>query len=87
MEYNPTRKPDLTQFLKVRVVRDKETGQYETHVPELNGISTCGSTKEEALQRTDELVATYIEGMKKLRKRIPLAPERLLVVCRHLGIP
>ena len=55
---NPTRRPDLTQFLKVRVVRDKETGQYETHVPELNGNSTCGSTKEEALQRTDESVAT-----------------------------
>ena len=67
----------LSGILKIRTVYDPSTKQYESHVPELNGISTCGPTKEEVLRRTTEMVRGYIRSMEANRLKPPISQAKL----------
>ena len=78
--------PALTQLIKVRTAYDPETKQFEVHIPELNGISTCAPTKPAALERAHDLIRAYIEGMEKLKRRIPMEATRLAAIRRAVGI-
>jgi predicted RNase H-like HicB family nuclease len=62
----------LLRDLTVQLEWDEETGRWVTYVPELNGISTCGRTQEEALDQTRELILGYLASMQALNLRIPL---------------
>lgn len=41
---------------------DPEECVWVTHVPDLNGLSTYGETKEEAIAMTKEAIKGYIEA-------------------------
>jgi predicted RNase H-like HicB family nuclease len=54
----------------VLVEHDSDSGQWVTHVPALNGLSTCGETREEALAETEEAIIGYLEAAA--REGIPV---------------
>jgi len=51
--------------------RDSEAGAWVTYVPTLNGLSTYGETKEEALANTREAIIGYLEAAEKEGIPIP----------------
>jgi predicted RNase H-like HicB family nuclease len=44
---------------------DSESGVWVTYVPILNGLSTFGETREEALDNTREAILGYLEAARK----------------------
>jgi len=48
-----------------QVIVEPEDGVFVTYVPALDFVSTYGATREEALERTRELIAGYIEMARK----------------------
>lgn len=55
----------------VIVERDPETGLWVTYVPLLNGLSTFGETREEALANTHEAILGYLEAAEKEGISVP----------------
>lgn len=56
---------------------DPEADSWVTYVPTLNGLSTFGKTKEEALTNTREAILGYLEAAEKEGLRLP-APAELV---------
>lgn len=56
--------------MNFQVIVEPEDGVFVTYVPALDFASTYGSTRAEALSRTEELIRGYIEAAKK--EGIPL---------------
>jgi predicted RNase H-like HicB family nuclease len=54
-----------TQRYHVLLEWDPETGMWVTYVPTLNGLSTFGETREEALSNTQEAILGYLEAARK----------------------
>jgi len=54
-----------TQHYQVLLERDFEEGLWVTFVPALNGLSTFGETKDEALANTREAILGYLEAAAK----------------------
>ncbi len=52
----------MMQHFQVLLEWDSEDGVWVTHVPALNGISTFGETREEALANTREAIEGYLEA-------------------------
>lgn len=48
-----------------QVVVELEDGAFVTYVPALDFASTHGATREEALERTRELIIGYLEAAEK----------------------
>lgn len=46
---------------------DSESGVWVTYVPVLNGLSTFGETRKEALDNTREAILGYLEAARKSR--------------------
>lgn len=67
----------MTQHFHVLLEWDSEAGAWVTYVPALNGLSTFGETKEEALAATREAIAGYIEAAEK--EGVPLPEPTELV--------
>lgn len=44
---------------------DPEAGVWVTYVPTLNGLSTFGTTREDALVNTREAILGYLEAAQK----------------------
>lgn len=65
-----------------QVLVELEDGVFVTYVPALDFASTYGSTREEALERTRELITGYIEAARKegLPIDVPLADHRAELV-------
>lgn len=65
-----------------QVIVEPEEGVYVTYVPALDFASTYGSTREEALERTRELIIGYIEAARKegIAIDVPLADHRTELV-------
>jgi predicted RNase H-like HicB family nuclease len=57
---------------------DSQAGVWVTYVPILNGLSTFGETREEALANTREAILGYLEASAK--EGIPLPDPAELVV-------
>lgn len=55
----------MTQHFQVLLEWDPEEGLWVTYVPALNGISTFGETKAEALANTREAILGYLEAAEK----------------------
>ncbi len=51
-----------TQEYTYYIIWDPEDRVWVTHVPDLNGLSTYGETKEEAIAMTKEAIEGYIEA-------------------------
>lgn len=51
-----------TQHYHVLLERDLEADLWVTYVPALNGLSTFGETKDEALANTREAIQGYLEA-------------------------
>ncbi len=54
----------------VLVEDDRGSGQWVTHVPSLNRLSTFGETREAALAATEEAILGYLEAAE--RKGMPV---------------
>jgi len=52
--------------------QEKENG-YSTFVPDLDNVSTCGNTLEEAIEMTEELIASTILDKMEEGIKIPKA--------------
>lgn len=48
-----------------QVIVEPEDGAFVTFVPALNFASTHGATREQALERTRELILGYLEAAEK----------------------
>ena len=59
---------------KVVLEYDSEEECWVTFVPSLDDISTWGKSKEEALEKTREAIAGYLEALKK--EGLPLPPSK-----------
>lgn len=66
-----------TQNFHVLLEWDPEADAWVTYVPTLNGLSTFGETKEEALANTREAILGYLEAAEK--EGIPLPDSAELV--------
>jgi len=53
------------QHFPVVLEWDSEADMWVTYVPTLNGLSTFGETKEEALHNTREAIQGYLEAAEK----------------------
>ena len=60
-----------TQHFHVLLEWDPEAEAWVTYVPTLNGISSFGETKEEALANTREAILGYLEAADKVGASIP----------------
>lgn len=69
--------PAMTEHFYVLIEWDPEASLWVTYVPTLNGLSTYGQTKEEALAETREAILGYLEAAKK--EGIPLPSSTELV--------
>lgn len=59
----------------VLIERDDEAGVWVTYVPVLNGLSTFGDTREEALCNTREAILGYLEAAEKEGLPVPEVAE------------
>lgn len=55
----------------VLVELDAEAGVWVTYVPLLNGLSTFGETRDEALSNTREAILGYLEAAEKEGIQVP----------------
>jgi predicted RNase H-like HicB family nuclease len=57
------------------IVIEEDDGEFVTYVPALDFASTYGDTREEALERTRELIVGYLETAEKdgIEVRTPVA--------------
>ena len=53
------------------IVIEEHDAQFVTYVPALDFASTHGDTRDEALKRTHELIAGYLEFARKEGLTIP----------------
>jgi predicted RNase H-like HicB family nuclease len=60
-----------TQHFHVLLEWDPEAEAWVTYVPTLNGLSTFGETKEEALSNTREAILGYLEAAEKEGLSLP----------------
>lgn len=68
------------RHFKVLLEFDREAKAWVTYVPALDNISTYGATREEALEKTRELVRGYLEAAAKEGLALPPdSPEAELV--------
>jgi predicted RNase H-like HicB family nuclease len=65
----------MTQHFHVLLEWDAEADVWVTYVPTLNGLSTFGETREEALSQTREAILGYLEAAEKERIPLPGATE------------
>ena len=72
------------QHFHVLLEWDSEAGAWVTYVPMLNGLSTFGQSREEALAKTREAILGYLEAAEK--EGIPL-PEPAEMVDVGLPVP
>ena len=52
---------------------EEEDGKYSVFVPDLDNISTCGSTLEEAMTMAEDLIAGAVIDDMEENNRIPIA--------------
>lgn len=64
-----------TQHFHVLLEWDPEADAWVTYVPTLNGLSTFGETKEEALTNTREAILGYLEAAEKEGLPLPTPAE------------
>ncbi len=68
------------RHFKVLLEFDPEAKAWVTYVPALDNISTFGETREEALDKTRELILGYLEAAEKEGLPVPAdGPEPELV--------
>jgi predicted RNase H-like HicB family nuclease len=65
----------MTHHFHVLLERDPEAGVWVTHVPALNGLSTFGETRQEALDQTREAILGYLEAAEKEGLPLPGSTE------------
>ena len=58
------------------IVIEEQDGEFVTYVPALDFASTHGNTRDEALQRTRELIVGYLEFAEKEGLPLPVAASR-----------
>jgi predicted RNase H-like HicB family nuclease len=65
------------QHFQVLLEWDAESDVWVTYVPTLNGLSTFGETREEALTHTREAILGYMEAADKEHLPVPLPVEAI----------
>ena len=74
-----------TRKFKVVMERDPEDNVWVTYVPTLNGISTFGDTREEAIEMTREAILGYLESLEQLGLPLPPADPDVEVLELEVG--
>jgi predicted RNase H-like HicB family nuclease len=80
-KHNPAELPEThplaeLDFLSVDLAWDEGTQNWVTHVRELD-LSDFGKTRHQALDRTQELVLSWLDEMQALGLRVPLRPAQI----------
>ena len=65
----------VVRRFKTLIEFDPEAKAWVTYVPALDNISTYGATRDEALEKTKELIIGYLEAAAK--EGLPLPTEAL----------
>lgn len=60
--------------LTYSVVIEEQDGEFVTYVPALDFASTHGDTRDEAIERTREMIAGYLELAEKEGLAVPPPP-------------
>lgn len=55
----------MKQRFRILIELDKETRQFATYVPELDGVSTFGATCELALEHTEDLIRQWLADSRE----------------------
>ena len=71
-----TRLVSVNTRLTYPVVIEEQNGEFVTYVPALDFASTHGHTRDEALERTHELIAGYLEFARKEGLAVPAPASR-----------
>jgi len=61
-----------THTFKVLLEWDGENGEWVTYVPTLSFITSCGSTKEEALECAKKAIGAYLVDAENEGLHVPL---------------
>jgi predicted RNase H-like HicB family nuclease len=69
----------------VQMEWDAESEVWVTYVPELNGISTFGETREQALESTRDMILTYLQTVEEQQLGIPLGRDEVHKIRTTLG--
>jgi predicted RNase H-like HicB family nuclease len=62
------------------VVEREQDGRYSVYVPDLPGCASMGDTRRQALTNVREAIACYLEGLRKIGRRVPKRRSRVEVV-------
>jgi antitoxin HicB len=62
----------MSSSITYPVVIEEQDGEFVTYVPALDFASTHGDTRDEALERTREMIVGYLEFAKKEGLEVPL---------------
>lgn len=73
----------MTHHFHVLLEWDADEDVWVTHLPTLNGLSTFGETREEALSQTREAILGYLEAAEK--EGIPFPASTSLPVPERTG--
>jgi predicted RNase H-like HicB family nuclease len=70
------------QHFQVLLEWDSEAAALVTYVPALNGLSTFGDSREEALANTQEAILGYLEAAEKEGILLPKPPGLKNYLCQ-----
>lgn len=73
--------------IRVEVEKDPAAGAYVTYVPALGNLSTFGSTLEDALDHTRDMLLTYIVSMDDDGLPLPFPKPEIKRLRRALRVP
>jgi len=62
------------------VVERERDGRYSVYVPDLPECASMGDTRRQALTNVREAIACYLEGLRKIGRRVPKRRSRVEVV-------
>jgi predicted RNase H-like HicB family nuclease len=73
--------------IRVEIEKDASTKAYVTYVPALGNLSTFGTTLEEALDHTRDMLLTYIVSMDDDGMPLPFSKAEVKRLRRALQAP
>jgi predicted RNase H-like HicB family nuclease len=66
----------MSTSLTYSVVIEEQDGEFVTYVPALDFASTHGDTRDQALERTHELIVGYLQFANKEGLEVPAPAHR-----------
>ncbi len=77
----------MQRHFKVLIEHDTSEGVWVTSVPSLNWLSTCGDSREQALEETRDAIVGYFEAAAKAGMPVPSGDVEPEVVDLEVATP